>query len=142
MRRGSPICWALHLPNLPLFALTWSVGLERYSLELGSTRRAVHRKDGHLVPVAIELWHLESSSPNGKTTVYTPANSHEKASCPSLPRASFLAGNCVWRADASVCLPCVHECSTYCEVWWRGAHAVVETGVLLVRHLQKQPIMV
>ena len=45
----------------------------------------MRRNNGHLVPVAIELWHLDGSGPDGKTTVYTPANSLANASCPRLP---------------------------------------------------------
>ena len=41
-------------------------------------RFADRETTGHLLPVAIELWH-EDGSPDGKTAVYTPANSHEKA---------------------------------------------------------------
>ena len=34
------------------------------------------KSTGHLLPVAIELWYDDGST-NGKTTVYTPANSHK-----------------------------------------------------------------
>ena len=52
----------------------------------GLRKHAVRRNDGHLVPVAIELWHLDGSGPEGKTTVHTPANTHPQASRRTLPR--------------------------------------------------------
>ena len=52
---------------------------------------ALRRKDGHIVPAAIELWHAVDGSADGKTAVYTRDNCDPKARRPCLPCAGLHA---------------------------------------------------
>ncbi len=68
-RRASATCMSALRQQLPM-RKSWAAELRRPAL-------ADRKSTGHLLPVAIELWHADGS-PDGKTAVYTPANSHGK----------------------------------------------------------------
>jgi len=65
-------------PAACMFVLRQRLPMRSWATKLRLPALADRNSTGHLLPVAIELWHADGS-PGGKTAVYTPANSHEKA---------------------------------------------------------------
>ena len=68
---------AVHFQGI---ALTYVVAIE-YDLKI-LAQTAVHARsdDGHLVPVAIELWTPDEGSEDGPMRVFTPLNTDKQAS--------------------------------------------------------------